>query len=161
MDDYADPERQAQLVGAANAFSAFTGFSSSYWRLLSGQSGVGLRERIQREGYGEAYRRGYAMSFGETVDLISEMLHELLSSRGSSTGSTPSARRARPLTDRERAVLRLVSEGSSNKEIGRMLSISPATVSYHLGSIFNKLGVRTRAQAVAIAMRDKLFSSLS
>jgi DNA-binding CsgD family transcriptional regulator len=100
------------------------------------------------------------MSFSETVDLITAMLQEIVSSGRAATGPTPSARRARPLTDRERAVLRLVSEGGSNKEIGRLLSISPATVSYHLGSIFNKLGVRTRAQAVAIAMRDKLFTSL-
>ncbi len=161
MDHLAGAEQQAKLVGAANAFSAFTGFSASYWRLLSGQSGTGLRERIEREGYEAAYRQGHAMSFSETVDLINVMLLELLSSKGARTGSTPSARRARTLTDRERAVLRLVSEGGSNKEIGRTLSISRATVSYHLGSIFNNLGVRTRAQAVAIAMRDKLFSSLA
>jgi LuxR family maltose regulon positive regulatory protein len=54
-------------------------------------------------------------------------------------------------------VLRLVSEGGSNKEIARNLSVSPATVSFHLTSIFNKLGVSTRAHAVAIAMRDKHF----
>jgi DNA-binding CsgD family transcriptional regulator len=54
-------------------------------------------------------------------------------------------------------VLRLVSEGSSNKEIARILSVSPATVNYYLGSVFNKLSVNTRAQGVAIAMRDKLF----
>jgi DNA-binding CsgD family transcriptional regulator len=157
MDDHADPEQQARLVGAANALSAFTGFSASYWRLLSGQSGVGLRERLEREGYGAAYRQGYTMSFRDTVDLITAMLQELVSSGGAPTRSTPSAYQARSLSVKERDVLRLVSEGGSNKEIARILSVSPATVSYHLGSIFNKLGVSTRAQAVAIAMRDKLF----
>jgi DNA-binding CsgD family transcriptional regulator len=157
MDDRVDPEQQARLVGAADALSAFTGFSASYWRLMSGQSGVGLRERLERDGYGVAYRQGYAMSCRDTVDLIAAMLRELVSSGRAPTTSTPSTYQARSLSLREQAVLRLVSEGGSNKEIARKLSVSPATVSYHLNSIFNKLGVCTRAQAVAIGMRDKLF----
>jgi non-specific serine/threonine protein kinase len=157
MDDRADPEQQARLVGAADALSAFTGFSASYWRLMSGPSGVGLRERLERDGYGVAYRQGYAMSCRDTVDLIAAMLRELVSSGRAPTTSTPCTYQARSLSLREQAVLRLVSEGGSNKEIARKLSVSPATVSYHLNSIFNKLGVCTRAQAVAIGMRDKLF----
>jgi DNA-binding CsgD family transcriptional regulator len=156
MDDRADPEQEARLVGAANALSAFTGFSANYWRLMSNQSGVGLRERLERDGHGPAYRQGSAMSFRDTVDLITAMLQELVSSEGVPTNSPP-AYTAASLTERERAVLRLVSGGGSNKQIARTLSISPATVSYHLTSIFNKLGVSTRAHAVAIAMQDKLF----
>jgi DNA-binding CsgD family transcriptional regulator len=61
-----------------------------------------------------------------------------------------------PLSAREAEVLRLVAEGLSSKEIGRRLFIAPSTVNYHLTSIFNKLGVDTRAQAVAVAARRNL-----
>ena len=58
---------------------------------------------------------------------------------------------AGPLSEREQEVLRLVAQGLSSKAIGRQLFLSPSTVSYHLTSVFNKLGVNTRAQAVAVA----------
>ena len=53
------------------------------------------------------------------------------------------------LTPREIEVLTAVSAGSGNKAIARALDISLHTVKFHLESIFRKLGVRTRAEAVA------------
>jgi DNA-binding NarL/FixJ family response regulator len=54
------------------------------------------------------------------------------------------------LTAREQDVLRRIGEGSATKEIAHALAISPATVRSHLRSIYVKLGVRTRAQAVTM-----------
>lgn len=54
-----------------------------------------------------------------------------------------------PLTPREVEVLTAISEGASNKEIARLLEISLHTVKFHIESIFRKLEVRTRAEAVA------------
>jgi two-component system nitrate/nitrite response regulator NarL len=55
------------------------------------------------------------------------------------------------LTDRERQIVRLVSEGLSNKEIGRRLKITDGTIKVHLHNIFEKLKVSNRtALAVAI-----------
>ena len=48
------------------------------------------------------------------------------------------------LTDRERQILRLVSEGLSNKEIGRRLKITDGTIKVHLHKIFQKLQVANR-----------------
>jgi NarL family two-component system response regulator YdfI len=53
-------------------------------------------------------------------------------------------------------VLQLVAEGLTSKQIGQQLFISPKTVNYHLTSVFNKLGVDSRAQAVAVAARKGL-----
>ena len=53
------------------------------------------------------------------------------------------------LTAREREVLRLVAQGQTNREVARSLWISPATVRRHLENAFEKLGVRSRAAAVA------------
>lgn len=57
-----------------------------------------------------------------------------------------------PLSPREQGVLALLVEGQSNKDIARTLSIAPETVKSHVKSIFLKLGVINRAQAVSRAL---------
>ena len=58
---------------------------------------------------------------------------------------------ADPLSDRERAVLRLAEEGRSNKEIGRALSLSPGTVRNYLSEAASKLGAANRVEAGRVA----------
>lgn len=53
------------------------------------------------------------------------------------------------LTQREEEILRYVSQGYRAKEIGELLSISPYTVQTHIRNIYEKLHVRSRAQAIA------------
>ncbi|MFE2144110.1 response regulator [Streptomyces sp. NPDC059456] len=60
------------------------------------------------------------------------------------------------LSDREVAVLRLVSEGATNAEIGRRLFVAESTVKTHLLRIFGKLEVTDRTAAVTTAMRYDL-----
>jgi len=55
------------------------------------------------------------------------------------------------LSPREVEVLRLVADGLSNKEIARQLCISLRTVKYHTTSIYTKLNVGSRTQAIARA----------
>jgi DNA-binding NarL/FixJ family response regulator len=57
------------------------------------------------------------------------------------------------LTAREVQVLRLLTEGASNKSIGRRLGITPHTAKFHVASILAKLGATGRTDAVAKAMR--------
>jgi DNA-binding NarL/FixJ family response regulator len=61
------------------------------------------------------------------------------------------------LSARELGVLRLVSQGLTNKEIAYRLGLSARTIQYHLNSIFNKTGTSTRSEAVAIAYQRKWF----
>lgn len=60
------------------------------------------------------------------------------------------------LTDREQAVLRLLVDGLRNKEIADALGIAERTVKFHTGIIFQKLGVTSRAEAVAAALKQGL-----
>jgi DNA-binding CsgD family transcriptional regulator len=57
------------------------------------------------------------------------------------------------VTEREGHVLRLLAAGLGPGQIGKELSISPKTVATHVEHIYAKLGVHTRAQAVAQAFR--------
>ena len=57
------------------------------------------------------------------------------------------------LTERELKVLTLMVEGQSNTRIAEQLIVSPSTVRFHVSSIFSKLGVSNRAEAVAFALR--------
>jgi NarL family two-component system response regulator LiaR len=60
------------------------------------------------------------------------------------------------LTPRELEVLALLVEGLSNQEISDQLSITTATVKYHLTNIFTKLGAKNRVEAATMAMEHEL-----
>src|SRR5262249_6536295 len=60
------------------------------------------------------------------------------------------------LSERELEVLRLLSRGKSNKEIGQALNISPKTAGHHVQHIFEKLGVSTRAAATYRAIESRV-----
>ncbi|RBL82268.1 DNA-binding response regulator, partial [Streptomyces cavourensis] len=57
---------------------------------------------------------------------------------------------------RERDILAQLSQGLGNRDIARALFISEATVKTHLGRIYDKLGVDTRAGAVSVAKEQRL-----
>lgn len=60
----------------------------------------------------------------------------------------------RELTDHERRLLRHVAAGGTNNAIARRLHLTPNTVKTHLRRIFDKVGARNRAHAVAIAAHN-------
>jgi two-component system, NarL family, response regulator YdfI len=60
------------------------------------------------------------------------------------------------LTKREKEVLQMLAAGLGNKEIAAKLNISDHTAKFHVGSILGKLGVSTRAEAVAMGIRRGL-----
>ncbi|HET6823081.1 MAG TPA: response regulator transcription factor, partial [Anaerolineales bacterium] len=58
-----------------------------------------------------------------------------------------------PLTDRESEVLGLLAKGLANKQIAVMLGISEHTVKFHVSSIYSKLNVTNRTEAVREGLR--------
>ncbi|HQY43463.1 MAG TPA: response regulator transcription factor [Paracoccaceae bacterium] len=65
------------------------------------------------------------------------------------------------LTRRERALLEALSKGLTNKDLARDFDISANTVKFHLSNLFEKLGVRNRAQAIAFYYSSRLPSEAS
>ena len=75
---------------------------------------------------------------------IGQMDHMFAEVAGLSDGETAAV----ALSPREQRILELIGQGQSNKEIARLLRISPETVKSHVKNMFSKLGVERRAQAV-------------
>jgi DNA-binding NarL/FixJ family response regulator len=65
-------------------------------------------------------------------------------------------RRASPLTDRGRAILQLIAEGHTNRQIAHTLSISVKTVETHRAAIMRKLRLSSSAALVRYAIRNRL-----
>ncbi len=65
------------------------------------------------------------------------------------------------LTEREREVLKLTVAGNSNKEIARLLVISPKTVSVHRSNIMAKFGVRSSVELVRYVMQHELMDLIN
>jgi len=70
--------------------------------------------------------------------------------------SQPKSRGEIELTDRELEVLKAVARGERSKEIAAQLGITERTVKAHLAGIYNKLGVDSRAAAIAVASQQGL-----
>ena len=66
---------------------------------------------------------------------------------------TGSPRQTGRLSPREQQVLQLIADGSENKQIARELGLSEATVKTYIRGVFERLGVSSRAEAVAVGLR--------
>jgi PAS domain S-box-containing protein len=73
---------------------------------------------------------------------------------GRATNHAADRRHGGRLTRREQESLRLVARGMTTTVAAQQLGISPETVRTHVRNAMNKLGARTRAQAIAVALRD-------
>jgi NarL family two-component system response regulator YdfI len=93
-----------------------------------------------------------AAARGETL-LKPEIIARVLSKAGETGAQAASAT---DLTERELEVLRAVAQGERSKEIAVRLGISERTVKAHLASIYNRLGVDSRAAAIAVAAQKGL-----
>jgi DNA-binding NarL/FixJ family response regulator len=89
---------------------------------------------------------------GETT-VPGTMAGRILASMGQADEAHGAGREA-GLSVREQEVLRLLSQGSTNKEIAQALEISENTVKAHLKSILRKLGVTNRVEAAGWALRN-------
>lgn len=88
---------------------------------------------------------------GETL-LTAEIMEKVIAARENHKISNSAKDEASLLTDKEIQILQSVAQGFKSKEIAYDMGIAERTVKAHLTSIYNKLGVDSRSQAVAIGM---------
>jgi DNA-binding NarL/FixJ family response regulator len=98
-----------------------------------------------------------AVHAGESV-LHPTVAHKVLRRLASGTAGSSQPGGEDPLTARETEVLRLAARGMANKQIGTALDVSVRTVQAHLTSVFHKLGVGSRTEAVLHGLRQGWFS---
>lgn len=150
------PQRAARLLGAADALVIGTGATLERTDQIVFDADVETaREALGEADFAAAWDAGRALSLEQAV---AEALDAGDESPAKTAGRTDPDRPAasRGLTGRELQVLRLLVAGRSNPEIGDALFISPRTATTHVTNILTKLGVSSRTEAAAVAVRDGL-----
>jgi predicted ATPase/DNA-binding CsgD family transcriptional regulator len=139
-----DAARGARLLGAADALAARLGVPVLPHHGLHRRAHAAARTALGEPAFANAWAAGKALP-----------LEEALAEAGTVTGEPP-AGAADLFTPRELEVLRLLVAGQTDRMIGEALFIGTRTVEGHVARILAKLGVRTRAAAVAAALDARL-----
>lgn len=144
-------ERAVRLLAAAAVQRKVMGAPSPPGERVRGERfAATLRGKLGEDAYANAWDAGRAMTEAEAATDARNLAREVPALPSQAPVAVDS------LTSREREVLRLIVEGHSDREIGAALGISPRTAMRHVPNIYAKLGVGTRSEAKAIAIRDRL-----
>jgi DNA-binding NarL/FixJ family response regulator len=130
--------------------------------LLSDDEGATSRLRVlSLRGWGVVSPDAPSEELGAAVAAVAQgltVLPKTLADRLLDEPAAPVEELSDPLTARESEVLGLLGGGLSNKMIARELHISEHTVKFHISSLYSKLGVSNRAEAVSQGARHGLIS---
>ena len=117
------------------------------------------RALVEALGDAEAFDVVSATSSTEAIAASADVVVTARATRSPQRASRDTAEASRDvpsLSQREREILALLADGLGNKQIAARLGISSSTVKTHLELLFGKLGVASRAEAVAAAVRRGL-----
>jgi predicted ATPase/DNA-binding CsgD family transcriptional regulator/Tfp pilus assembly protein PilF len=144
-------EQAARLFGAAEALYERHGYGEPPVEREFRERDFSLaRKALPSATFAAAWAAGRALPLDEAI-AEAFAVAEAVTSAHSSKPVIPGG-----LTPREVAVLRLLVEGHSDREIADTLFVSRRTAAHHVSSILSKLGVPSRAAAAAWAVRNKL-----
>ncbi len=138
--------RAARLYGSANALRERSSLPRTEQETLD----------LERRLAGAASALG-SVTWAATMVAGRAMTPEAILASPEATQHSPELDPSVGLTARELEVLRLVSQGLSDKVIAKSLAISPATVGRHLSTVYSKLEVRSRAQATQWALEHGVY----
>jgi predicted ATPase/DNA-binding CsgD family transcriptional regulator len=150
-----EPAQAAKFLGAAEALRQQIGTSIKGWDRPAYERGVAtVRATFSPGAFASAWTAGAAMRLAAVIAeaLVDAAPTALSSARAEALDPAIAA----GLTPREGEVLRLLSEGVSDREIAATLSISERTAGNHVQHILQKLGVDSRTAAAVFAVRHGL-----
>ncbi len=150
------PEPGVRLLAASESVAARGGFSIGEMEEARNRAVLAQAvEILGREAFDTAWNAGRIATQLQATDLAVIILNEIASgSTGQDDGQEPPA--AGGLTRREQEVLALIAAGRTNREIAEALYVSPRTATTHVTNILAKLGVATRTEATALALKQGL-----
>jgi non-specific serine/threonine protein kinase len=157
LRDQADAVQLARLLGAIWQLREMMGIGQGNIvsrTMLFPIAATALQARLGQEAFEAMLAEGRSLTFQQVVALTRVLLAG--AAQGEVPKQTAQERGSTILSPREQDVLRLVAEGRSNKEIAKELIIAQSTAKYYVTGVFNKLGVDSRAQAVAVAAQQGL-----
>ena len=140
----------ARLLGAAEALSAYLQEVINYPLTVApvyDRAAAVARTQLGEEAFARAWAEGRTMPLESVIGP---------EGRAATSRAKLSPRYPAGLTTREVEVLRLVAQGLTDIHVAERLVISPRTVNTHLTSIYNKLGVDSRAAATRFAVEHQL-----
>ena len=153
------------------------GIPPAYFALYDQMIGE-VRASLSRTEFDRHMFDGTRLAWDDAIDEAQSFTADLVQESGSGMTAHPVTRPARQpssaravtgegqqaqrtgstLTERELEVLGFIAAGESNKDIARLIGVSPKTVMHHSVSIYRKLAVRGRAEATAVAIQRGLVS---
>ena len=150
-------EEAARLFGAVAGFGDVLGISFALpERAVYQRSERAVRSRLGEAAFATAYAMGRTAPLEHTLVAAHDLVARLLSADHTSPYEEPSPKADSGLTPRELDVLRFIVVGSRDHEIAAALFLSRRTVQTHVRHLLTKLGVNTRAEAAAYAVRRGL-----
>ena len=149
-------------AGAAEPFASWIGgdhmrATAAFWQMgCPYEAASVLVEAGDAASLREALATFHRLGAAPMIRRVSQQLRTLgmrVPSPTASTSASPTTRDPSGLTDRELEVLKLVSAGFTNPQIATSLYISRKTAEHHVSNILMKLGLATRSEAAAAAVR--------
>lgn len=152
------PERALDFIVEAKK----RGFTGHFLVVTAGVSGPEAVQLVQAGVAGILHKHHSTEALSKTIRQVAAgevcLEQQYLNALFRSVDRTRDSGRPK-LTERDKKVLRFVFQGLTNKEIGNRIEISEGAVKFSLRQLCEKLGVRTRAQLVKVALeqyRDQL-----
>jgi LuxR family maltose regulon positive regulatory protein len=149
----AERAAEGELLGVLREHGGLTPTAAAMITSLTVAEAARVLKRLAREGHLVARTRdgaiAYALRERDRIALFGPPPET--ADKDSPIGTTPVEPLEEPLSDREVAVLELLAGGCTNREIARKLFIALGTVKAHVASVYRKLGVHSRAEAVSQA----------
>jgi predicted ATPase/DNA-binding CsgD family transcriptional regulator len=149
----------ARLLGAAESLRQSSGIPlSPADRIVYEPAVAAARKHLGEQAFNAAWDQGRTMTLDQVLTAPARTVAASPTAAGqlSTTTMKPSPGYPAGLTVREVEVLRLVAQGLTDAQVAEQLVISPRTVNTHLTSIYNKLGVDSRAAATRFAVEHQL-----
>lgn len=121
---------------------------------------LGINAYVLKEDAGKdmigAVKEALAGNIYLSPRILQHIIHDYYTGKQTIESLTEKGTRFSTITPRERQVLKMIAEGKSNREIGRLLRISETTVKGHRNSIMRKLGIHKSTDLIKYAVKQGL-----